>query len=278
MRSASTFVTISSDSKSHEAAGGDEADSSDVEILDSTPRNRPPTRRNPTVREVRTRLTDTHANATMTGSTQFGMPVVESDVDEHKWHVSRISNRGAGPVCSAETPGRQAPRALCKTKLKSSSLQRRGIGVVGLCFVGTSTFMAIQQGSVATSTCSEILSGYLHADSAAMATERDRDDLVSSKDVPDHLFRAEVSSLKETLKRVQDENAEASRKVLALLNELTARNKHCAQALRQIVILTMDLEQSHISQKHAKEELDIFREDLLSRSQLLEDALADHRH
>ncbi|KAL3694365.1 hypothetical protein R1sor_008016 [Riccia sorocarpa] len=145
MPSASTILTISSDSKSAEATGCDEVTSSDVEILDSTPRNRPPTRRNPTVREVHTGPTETHTNATITGPTQFGMGVVESDVDEHKGHISRTSYRGAGPVCSAATPGRQAPRALCKTKLRSSGFQRRGLGVIGLTFMGTSTFMAIQR-------------------------------------------------------------------------------------------------------------------------------------
>ncbi|KAL3676854.1 hypothetical protein R1sor_026802 [Riccia sorocarpa] len=194
----SEVLTLSSDSPSATAELLNDASSSDVEIIDTTPRRRPPTRASPNFGHVRN----------VRVPTQYGMLVSETDVDVHTWHISRTTYNGAGPACSAATPCRHAPRALCKTKIRSASYHRRGVGVVSPTFVG------------------------------------------------------ECESFRQ-------ENAAQAEKIRNLLRELRDRNTEYAKALRQILLLTMDLQHSRIAERHASEELTIFRDDLKERGELL---------
>ncbi|KAL3676454.1 hypothetical protein R1sor_026402 [Riccia sorocarpa] len=86
--------------------------SSDVVIIERTPRRRPPTRAYPTFRVE----TDNDNRAK-----QFGIPVDEVDADVTKWHLSRTSIMGAGPP------------------------SRRGVGVVAPSFMGKQTYLAMER-------------------------------------------------------------------------------------------------------------------------------------
>ncbi|KAL3686486.1 hypothetical protein R1sor_009060 [Riccia sorocarpa] len=88
----------------------EDVSSSDVEILESTPRRRPPTRGCPLFRENHPTIAPIPK--------QFGIDIVESDVDEKVWHLSRTKYAGAGPACFTDNPGRLATRSLCKTKIR----------------------------------------------------------------------------------------------------------------------------------------------------------------
>ncbi|KAL3686305.1 hypothetical protein R1sor_008879 [Riccia sorocarpa] len=110
--------------------------SSDVVIIERTPRRRPPTRAYPIFRVE----TDNDNRAK-----QFGIPVDEVDADVTKWHLSRTSKMGAGPPCYAATPGRSAPRSHCKTKIRHVGISRRGVGVVAPSFLGKQTYLAMER-------------------------------------------------------------------------------------------------------------------------------------
>ncbi|KAL3679504.1 hypothetical protein R1sor_022460 [Riccia sorocarpa] len=110
--------------------------SDDVQIIDTTARRRPPTRAYPRNRQA--------AN-TQGRPTQFGKAVQEAEVDVTKWHLARTSYTGAGPACYAATPGRSAPRALCKTKIRHAGFDRRGVGVVAPSFVGKRKYLSIER-------------------------------------------------------------------------------------------------------------------------------------
>ncbi|KAL3699179.1 hypothetical protein R1sor_017201 [Riccia sorocarpa] len=127
-------VTIST--KSDTAPFEQDEDSSDVEIIETTPRRRPPTRSRPLFQQFQHQIDV---------PSQFGIPIVEVDVDVRQWHICRTSNRGSSLACFAATPGRSAPRALCKTKIRVSSLDRQGVGVVAPTFIGRSSFMAVER-------------------------------------------------------------------------------------------------------------------------------------
>ncbi|KAL3701004.1 hypothetical protein R1sor_019026 [Riccia sorocarpa] len=98
---AASVVTISTES---DTAPFEPPDDSDVEIIESTPRRRPPTRSCPLFQQFQDQIDV---------PSQFDIPVVEVDVDVRQWHICRTSNRGSSPACFAAMPGRSAPRALC---------------------------------------------------------------------------------------------------------------------------------------------------------------------
>ncbi|KAL3684784.1 hypothetical protein R1sor_002806 [Riccia sorocarpa] len=121
----SVVVTISSD------------ESSDVEIIEFAPRRRPPTRRSP--------INQNQPYRRHSGPSQFGIPIVEVHADVRQWHICRTSYKGAGPTCFAATPGRSAPRALCKTKIRVVGYTRPGVGVVAPSFIGKSVYMSVER-------------------------------------------------------------------------------------------------------------------------------------
>ncbi|KAL3692231.1 hypothetical protein R1sor_005882 [Riccia sorocarpa] len=127
-----SVVSLSSDSVSLAVD-----DDSDVEIIDTTPRRRPPTRSQTRRFVVR--------DEAFRGPTQYGLPIVEVDVDVRQWHICRTSTNGSGPACFAATPCRSAPRALCKTKIRVAGYSRLGVGLVAPSFVGKSTYMTVQR-------------------------------------------------------------------------------------------------------------------------------------
>ncbi|KAL3698856.1 hypothetical protein R1sor_012932 [Riccia sorocarpa] len=104
---------------------------SDIEVL----RIRPPTRSVPFIPH----------QPLPPGPTQYGLPIIEVHVDVRQWHICRTATKGAGPACFAATPGRAAPRAMCKTKLRVSGFQRLGVGVVAPTFIGKTAYMNIEQ-------------------------------------------------------------------------------------------------------------------------------------
>ncbi|KAL3690850.1 hypothetical protein R1sor_004501 [Riccia sorocarpa] len=112
-------------------------ESSDVEIVQIAPRRRPPTRGSP--------VTQNLPYIRHTGPSQYGIPIVEVHADVRQWHICRTSNNGASPACFAATPGRSAPRALCKTKLRVAGYNRMGVGVVAPSFIGKLVYMTVER-------------------------------------------------------------------------------------------------------------------------------------
>ncbi|KAL3688982.1 hypothetical protein R1sor_015291 [Riccia sorocarpa] len=108
-------------------------DEPEVVVLGVTPRRRPNTR----VSMTRQRE---HINEVM----QHGQAIEEQIVDKRFWHLSRI-NRGGHPSCNAVMVGRNAPRAFCKTRIKSSGLSMHGMPVVAPSFVGYTKFNGIER-------------------------------------------------------------------------------------------------------------------------------------
>ncbi|KAL3691294.1 hypothetical protein R1sor_004945 [Riccia sorocarpa] len=167
-QSISAVLTVSSDSQS---ASLQDASSSDVEVVDVVSRRRPPTRLSPQynprapgpshrgvpVEDVQTPGPTHHQVPGATqhrdpvvevqepGPLQYGVPIVEVHVDVRQWHICRTTYRGAGPACFAATPGRRAPRALCKTKLRVSGFPRQGVGIVSPSFIGKSVYMSVER-------------------------------------------------------------------------------------------------------------------------------------
>ncbi|KAL3695148.1 hypothetical protein R1sor_008799 [Riccia sorocarpa] len=83
----------------------------DVVITGQTFRARPPTRGTPIPGR-------THSVNPPIVS-QHGIPVIEQECDKRFWHLSRINISG-NPACNGNLVGPNAPRDLCKTKIKSS--------------------------------------------------------------------------------------------------------------------------------------------------------------
>ncbi|KAL3686639.1 hypothetical protein R1sor_009213 [Riccia sorocarpa] len=108
-------------------------DEPEVVVLGVTPRRRPNTR------ACVTRHRE-HINEVM----QHGQPIQEQHVDKRFWHLSRI-NQGGHPSCNAAMVGRNAPRAFCKTRIKSSGLSMHGMRVVAPSFVGYTKFNGIER-------------------------------------------------------------------------------------------------------------------------------------
>ncbi|KAL3698552.1 hypothetical protein R1sor_012628 [Riccia sorocarpa] len=84
-------------------------DEPEVVVLGVTPRR-------PNTRASMTRQRE-HINEVM----QHCQAIEEQVVDERFWHLSRI-NQGGHPSCNAVMVGRNAPKAFCKTRIKSSGL------------------------------------------------------------------------------------------------------------------------------------------------------------
>ncbi|KAL3682793.1 hypothetical protein R1sor_000815 [Riccia sorocarpa] len=105
-------------------------DDVDVLITGQTFRTRPPTRG--TTTPIRTNVVDPPIVATRGIPTpiridppivtQHGQLVIERDCDKRFWHLSRINISG-NPACNATLSGPNAPRDLCKTKIKSSGVK-----------------------------------------------------------------------------------------------------------------------------------------------------------
>ncbi|KAL3683469.1 hypothetical protein R1sor_001491 [Riccia sorocarpa] len=107
--------------------------SSEVEIIESTPRQRPPTRARPVFQQP------------LLGPVQYGIQVTEREVNMNNWHMSRTTTTGSRPACFTATPGRSTPCALCKTKIRHAGLVRHGVGVVAPSFIGKHKYMAIER-------------------------------------------------------------------------------------------------------------------------------------
>ncbi|KAL3691552.1 hypothetical protein R1sor_005203 [Riccia sorocarpa] len=361
----SEVLTISSDSPSP-IREHDDASSSDVEILETTPRRRPPTRATPNFGPV----------PYIRGPTQYGLPISETDVDVHHWHISRTKYRGAGPACSAATPGRHAPRALCKKKIRTAGYPCHGVGVVSPTFVGTSTFLGIQRpcrfwfcpngkchkGPGGPNCRSQMIHSpaifpiargtrlvqeevdYLTSQGFLLVNRRGP--FRSDQEYPDEaerkilveaypekvdnfprtyrfssrngkgcrrkltvssscdhrlqrvrssdmrlshnwavtegnsssnveVLRYEILRLTEESQNLREVNDAQAEKIRKLLTELRDHNTEHPKALRQILILTMDLEHSRISERNATKELSIFRDDFKDRADLLDCVLAE---
>ncbi|KAL3700394.1 hypothetical protein R1sor_018416 [Riccia sorocarpa] len=128
-RTAHPVHTVSSDTSDKALSDT----SSDVEIIESTPRQRPPTRARPVFQQP------------LLGPVQYGIQVTEREVNINSWHLSRSTTSGAGPACFGATPGRSSPRALCKTKIRHAGLVRHGVGVVVPSFMGKHKYMAVER-------------------------------------------------------------------------------------------------------------------------------------
>ncbi|KAL3680920.1 hypothetical protein R1sor_023876 [Riccia sorocarpa] len=76
--------------------------------------------------------------------TQHGQPVIERDYDKRFWHLSRINSSG-NPACNATLSGPNAPRDLCKTKIKSSGVKVRGVATVAPSFCGYRCFQGVDR-------------------------------------------------------------------------------------------------------------------------------------
>ncbi|KAL3680285.1 hypothetical protein R1sor_023241 [Riccia sorocarpa] len=76
--------------------------------------------------------------------TQHGQPVIERDCDKRFWHLSRINSSG-NPACNATLSGPNAPRDLCKTKIKSSGVKVRGVATVAPSFSGYRRFQGVDR-------------------------------------------------------------------------------------------------------------------------------------
>ncbi|KAL3702434.1 hypothetical protein R1sor_020456 [Riccia sorocarpa] len=99
-------------------------DEPEVVVLGVTPRRRP-----------NTRASMTRQHEQINEVMQHGQAIEEQTVDKRFWHLSRI-NQGGHPSCNAAMVGRNAPRAFCKTRIKSSGLSMHGVPVVAPFFVG----------------------------------------------------------------------------------------------------------------------------------------------
>ncbi|KAL3688517.1 hypothetical protein R1sor_014826 [Riccia sorocarpa] len=76
--------------------------------------------------------------------TQHGQPVIERDCDKRFWHLSRINISG-NLACNATLSGPNAPRDLCKTKIKSSGVKVRGVATVAPSFCGYRRFKGVDR-------------------------------------------------------------------------------------------------------------------------------------
>ncbi|KAL3698763.1 hypothetical protein R1sor_012839 [Riccia sorocarpa] len=108
-------------------------DEPEVVVLGVTPRRRP-----------NTRASMTRQRETINEVMQYGQAIEEQTVDKRYWHLSRINQCGH-PAYNAAMVGRNAPRAFCKTRIKSSGLSMHGMPVVTPSFVGYTKFNGIER-------------------------------------------------------------------------------------------------------------------------------------
>ncbi|KAL3688100.1 hypothetical protein R1sor_014409 [Riccia sorocarpa] len=108
-------------------------DEPEVVVLGVTPMRRSNTRASMTRQRE-------HINEVM----QHGQAIKEQIVDKRFWHLSRI-NQGGHPSCNAAMVGRNAPKAFCKTRIKSSGLSIHGMPVVAPSFVGYTRFNGVER-------------------------------------------------------------------------------------------------------------------------------------